>query len=175
MSNELLPVDRFLHTLTIVNREGRHLAYSWQRLSMVEVSAEWVAELEARPEQAEMLEAFVSRFGRMQDTIGEKLLPRWLAALAESARSQIEVLQRAERLGVLESVDDWLAARQLRNRLVHEYMTDAGRFAQDLNRALAACRMLFDCYNRVYRYAAETMQLPSERPSPLELPRANGG
>ncbi len=87
-------------------------------------------------------------------------------------RPRIEALQRA---GVLEIVDDWLAARQLRNRLVHEYMTDPGRFAQDLNRAVAACRMLFDCYNRVYRYAAKTMRLPSERLSPLELPRANGG
>lgn len=173
MSNELLPVDRFLHTLTIVNREGRHLAYSWQRLSTVGISIDWVESLEGRPEQAEMLEAFVSRFGRMQDTIGEKLLPRWLAALAEPARSQIEVLQRAEWLGVLESVDDWLLARQLRNRLVHEYMTDPRRFAEDLRRALEATRMLFDCYSRVRRYAIETMKVRSGCPAPLDLPRAD--
>lgn len=64
--------------------------------------------------------------------MADKLLPRWLLALAERPGSQIEVLNRAERLGVLEDVTAWLEARQLRNRLIHEYMTDSEAFAADL-------------------------------------------
>jgi hypothetical protein len=56
----------------------------------------------------------------MQDTIAHKLLPRWLEALVESPGSQIEMLNRAERLGAIESTENWLMARKLRNRLIHE-------------------------------------------------------
>jgi hypothetical protein len=55
-----------------------------------------------------------------------------LLALAENPSSQIEVLNRAERLGVIEDVTSWLEARQLRNHLVHEYITDIDAFAKDL-------------------------------------------
>jgi hypothetical protein len=61
--NALLPVDRFLHTLKVVEREGAHLAYSWQRLFAEPVSGQWVKRLEQHPELAERLEAFVSRLG----------------------------------------------------------------------------------------------------------------
>lgn len=70
----------------------------------------------------------MSRFGRMQDTIADKLFPRWLLALAETPGSQIETLNRAERLGILNSTERWLEMRNLRNRLVHEYMTDSAKF-----------------------------------------------
>ena len=63
------------------------------------------------------------------------MLPRWLRALAEQPGSQIEVLNRAERLGVVEDVAAWLEARQLRNRLVHEYMTDPASFIEYLKLA----------------------------------------
>lgn len=120
-NNVLLPQDRFLNTLAIVYREGRHLAFSWSRLYSQKLDVKWVNSLEDKPELAERLEAFVSRFGRMQDTIAGKLLPRWLLALAETPGSQIETLNRAEKLGVIENVERWLEARKLPNRLMHEY------------------------------------------------------
>jgi hypothetical protein len=91
---EGLPVGRFLETLEIVFREGAHLAYSWQRVYSQPIDSAWVRGLATNPEHAETLEAFVSRFGRMQDTIAGRLLPRWLLALAEMPGSQIEVLNR---------------------------------------------------------------------------------
>ncbi|WP_294042290.1 hypothetical protein [Thiolapillus sp.] len=119
--NELLPVTRFIHTLETVEKEIRHLQYSWHRVFSEEINANWVKNLENTPETAERMEAFISRFGRTQDTISDKLLPRWLMALAEKTGSQIEILNRAERLGILQNTENWLQARYLRNRLVHEY------------------------------------------------------
>jgi hypothetical protein len=150
----LLPVDRFLQTLDIVAREGRQLLWSRERVFAQPIDRCWVAQLPDAPEIAETLEAFVSRFGRMQDTIADKLLPRWLQALAERPGSQIETLNRAERLGVLQDVTEWLEARALRNRLVHEYMTDSAAFAADLGLAYGYCLLLVDTYNRVRSDAA---------------------
>jgi hypothetical protein len=154
-----------------VAREGRHLNYSWGRLFSQSIDANWVGRLEAEPELAERLEAFVSRFGRMQDTISGKLLPRWLMALAETPGSQIEVLNRAERLGVVMSTERWLAARQLRNRLIHEYMTDPNAFADDLLLAKGYTRDLIGTYNRVRDFAIARMHLAEgELPPLLEAP-----
>lgn len=151
--------SRFLQTLAIVSREGLHLAYSRQHLYMHSIDSTWVEGLEQDQELAEKLEAFVSRFGRMQDTITDKLLPRWLIALAETPGSLIETLNRAERLGVMEDVERWLEARKLRNRLVHEYMEDPEQFAEDLMLAREYSEILFDVFNRLREYALTRMEI----------------
>jgi len=161
-SSLALPLERFLHTLNIVSKEGRHLSYSCEQIFSQIIDADWVNALEDNPGTAEQLEAFVSRFGRMQDTIADKLLPRWLLALAEVPGSQIETLNRAERLGVLTTTEDWLAARNLRNRLVHEYMTDAVKFVEDLELAKEFSVMLIETFNRLRRYALERMAIEIE-------------
>ncbi len=167
-----LPTERFLQTLEIVAREGKHLSYSWNRLFSQTIDAKWVRNLEHAPEIAERLEAFVSRFGRMQDTMADKLLPRWLLALAETPGSQIETLNRAERLGVLTSTERWLEARTLRNRLVHEYLTDPARFAEDLLLAKEYSLTLLDTFNRLRQDAITRMGHDKDNlPEELALPR----
>ena len=48
---------------------------------------------------AERVDAFAARFGRLQDTLGDKLLPLVLAWLSEPVGPTIDNLARAERLG----------------------------------------------------------------------------
>ena len=156
---ELLPVDRFLATLDIVSREGKHLYYSYGRLFSSDIDENWVKRLETDPELAERLEAFVSRFGRMQDTIADKLLPQWLLALAGWPGSQIEVLNRAEKLGVIENVEEWLQARKLRDVLVHEYMESESDFTENLLLAKRHCKMFGDCFNQVRTYVESRMDI----------------
>ena len=86
MSDNILPVNRFLSTLAVVAKEVEHLEWSRSRLFEQNIDAAWVESLTARPELAERLEAFVSRYGRLQDTLAGKLLPRWLLALADAAQ-----------------------------------------------------------------------------------------
>ena len=135
------------------------------------IDVEWVGRLERNPGCAEQLEAFVSRFGRMQDTMAAKLFPRWLLALAETPGSQIETLNRAERLGVLTSTERWLEARNLRHRLVHEYMTDPAMFVEDLVLAKEYSVMLIETFNRVRQDVMTRMGHAKERlPEKLTLP-----
>ncbi len=165
----LLPIDRFLDTLNIVAKAANHLQYSRQRLYSQSITPAWVKHLDTEPLQAEQLEAFVSRFSRLQDMMAGKLLPRWLMALAETPGSLIETLNRAEKLGVIESVDTWLEARQLRNRLIHEYMRDEEHFYQDLMLANDYSLMAIQTYNRLLSYCETHMQL-DKHPLPSKLP-----
>jgi hypothetical protein len=83
------------------------------------------AGIEAGDSISEQVEAFVSRFGRLQDNIADKLLPALLAYLQEPIRPMGEMLAYAEKLGWIDSVDDWLRTRKLRNQLIHDYDDDA--------------------------------------------------
>ena len=63
------------------------------------------------------------------------LLPRLLEALLEPVGSVLDNLNRAERLGWLSSSADWAELRLLRNRMVHEYVREAGELVDALQAA----------------------------------------
>ncbi len=108
----------------VVRKECLHLAGTDRRLFENPFTIERAKQLESAPELAERVEAFVGRFGRLQDTLGDKLLPLILLALGEMPSAMIDNLDKAERLNLIVSSDDWLAMRKLRNQMVHEYVEE---------------------------------------------------
>lgn len=108
----------------VVRKECQHLATTDKRLFENLFTIAQATRLESDPDLAERVEAFVGRFGRLQDTVGDKLLPLLLAALGEKSFAVIDNLDRAERLGLLKSADEWMTMRNLRNQMVHEYVED---------------------------------------------------
>lgn len=147
--------DRYLATLEIVRRELNALDFSYKKLFSRTIDKKWVESLEQDMEAAEEVEAYVSRFGRLQDTMGDKLLPRALAVALETPGSMIDNLNRAERLGWIDDAAAWAAVRGLRNRLVHEYMTDAQRFAEDLVTTIRYVPKLREAYQRFLALAGK--------------------
>jgi hypothetical protein len=105
---------------------------------------------------SERVDAFVARFGRLQDLLGDKFLPAWLKAMEEGPGAVLENLDRAEKLGLLSSADEWLAVRKLRNLMVHEYIDHP----QTLHMALHAA------HNHV-GMLAQTVETFERRTSPL--------
>jgi len=87
------------------------------------------------PELGERVEAFVARFGRVQDALGNKLIPTYLAASGETPATFIENLDRAERLGLIADAQKWMDISQLRNQMVHEYVSNPVALASALNAA----------------------------------------
>lgn len=70
----------------VVRKECRHLATTDARLFKGLFTLNQVAQLEADLDLAERVDAFVGRFGRLQDTVGDKLLPQLLAATSGVAQ-----------------------------------------------------------------------------------------
>ena len=115
---------RLQFLVRVVRKECRHLATTDQRLFESPFTLEQADRLEVEPDLAERVEAFVGRFGRLQDTLGDKLLPLLLEALGERTSAAIDNLDRAEQLGLIQSADEWMVMRNLRNQMVHEYVED---------------------------------------------------
>jgi uncharacterized protein YutE (UPF0331/DUF86 family) len=149
-------------SLELAKKEAVHLHYSHTTLFALDIDLLWVENLTQRPALAEKVEAFVSRCGRLQDHLGEKLLPRYAQLVGEQYKTQIDVLNFAERAGMLVSADEFLAARKLRNALVHEYMQDAQDFLDSLHLARQSSQMLFDV---IAKTEAELTRLGIEPPT----------
>ena len=124
MTLELKIALRLQFLTRVVRKECKHLIATDQRLFGAVFTLEQAIRLEDDPDLAERVEAFVGRFGRLQDTVGDKLLPLFLTALGEKPSAVIDNLDQAERLGLLKSADEWMSMRNLRNQMVHEYVED---------------------------------------------------
>ena len=99
----------------VADKECKHLFSTDARLFANAFTVQRAQTLENDPDLSERVEAFVGRFGRLQDTVGDKLLPTLLIALGESPSAVIDNLDRAECIGLIHSADEWMAMRQLRN------------------------------------------------------------
>jgi archaellum component FlaD/FlaE len=139
--------------LELAKREMAHLAYTHSTLFSQTISLEWVKSLSEREDLSEKIVTFVSRFGRLQDHIGEKLIPRFATLLGESPKSLLDVLAYAEKVGWIDSTAKFVEARKLRKLLVHEYMVDAVLFLESLLAANNATPMLIDAVDKIEQQA----------------------
>lgn len=144
-----------MFALDIAERETKHLNYTLSTLFSQTVTVDWLARIAEDEALAEKVDAFASRFGRLQDHLGEKLIPKCAALLGEPQRSLIDQLSFAERMGWINDVDGFIQARKLRNLLVHEYVTEAALFAQALQSARESAEMLISCVESISRELAD--------------------
>ena len=156
MSLRYLPVDaeNALLALELARKEATYLEYTHRTLFAMPIDAVWVQQLAAQPELAEKVEAFVSRFGRLQDHLGEKLIPRFAALLGKSPKSLLDVLAYAEKMQWLASADSFVGTQKLRNLLENEYVADPELFLQALLEADGAAQMLFNVVGAIEAEAA---------------------
>ena len=155
MSLAYLPehAENAMLALDLAEKEAAHLAYTHRTLFAQPIDLQWVQALVEREDLAEKIDAFVSRFGRLQDHIGEKLIPRFAALLGSEPKSLLDNLAYAEKTGWLDSAEAFVSARKLRNLLVHEYMAEAELFLESLQAADEATHMLIDVVARIKQQA----------------------
>lgn len=155
MSFAYLPehAENAMLVLELAEKEAAHLAYTHRTLFAQPIDLQWVQALVEREDLAEKIDAFVSRFGRLQDHIGEKLIPRFAALLGSEPKSLLDNLAYAEKTGWLDSAEAFVSARKLRNLLVHEYMAEAELFLESLQAADEATHMLINVVARIKQQA----------------------
>ena len=140
-----------------MNRPDRLAAARWETRRQADALSGAVAEWDVLPPQpwdvielddalVRLLDQILYRFLKLQDAIGERLIPATLSALAEPFEDwpMRDRLDRLERLGYLDAAQ-WLAGRSVRNRLAHEYPDAPELRWAALRDALAACHALLIC------------------------------
>jgi hypothetical protein len=141
----------------VVNKEIKHLDYAASQVFSGQLTYETVEVLDTMPDLAMGVEAFTSRFCRLQDTLGDKLLPALLKALGEPDRALLINLEKAEKYGWLESSEQWIALRQLRNQMIHEYIENAQTLYDALTTAHANLKTLEQFAANLNNHVAELL------------------
>ncbi len=89
------------------------------------------------------------RFMKLQDSLGEKVLPGLLAATLDPLPPEAtfaEKLQRLERLGAVPDAARWRWLREVRNSLAHEYPENPALQAAALTRLVQGVRELLEVW-----------------------------
>jgi len=150
-------IERLVFLIRVVKKELDNLQSTASRvfpsgsLLTENTLQQWISD----SEKSERLDAYSGRFGRLQDTLGDKFLPALLKLTQESVGPMISNLDKAERYGWLPSADDWIAARKLRNLLVHEYIEDFSILTDALNSTYKQTSMFVAVANNFIAVASE--------------------
>jgi hypothetical protein len=98
-----------------------------------------------------LLDQFAYRYTRLQDDMGNRLMPAALLAMGEevSSKSMLDCLDRLEQLDWLPSSDEWMELRRIRNEFTHEYPDTVAERFHRLELALASARRLLEILRRM--------------------------
>ncbi len=103
-----------------------------------------------------VLDLFSTRFARLQDAMGAKLFPAVLELTKEQGNypAFLDKLNRLEKIGAIESADQWLVLREMRNEFAHDYPDDPAIQAAILNKAYPLASELLTILHKVELFAS---------------------
>jgi len=76
-------------------------------------------------EELESFDSLTSKFARTSDIFLQKIIRTIWALLHETTMPLIDVLNKAEKLGIIASSDQLIEIRDIRNQIAHEYLPEA--------------------------------------------------
>jgi hypothetical protein len=96
--------------------------------------------------QVQSVDQFILRFTKLQDAMGSRLFPALLQYLQEpyEERPMLDKLNRLEKLGYLQSAEDWQNIRNTRNKFAHDYPDDWEKNASLINVASEAAMNIYN-------------------------------
>ncbi len=130
--------------IEIAQIHAKRLSYAMEKLKpYFPMTAKKVSAL--TDEELLFFELFTSRFAKLQDLMGTKLFDFVLRKAGANPDTMmfIDKLNRLEKIGAIESADEWRDLRDIRNHLSHEYPKKPKLTAKHLNVAYNQSTKLF--------------------------------
>ena len=112
-----------------------------------------------------ILDQIAYRFTKLQDSMGEKLMPLILVLAQEPIPDNVtfaEKLNRLERIGAIPSAEEWKRFRVVRNALAHDYPDDPELRTSAINRFIDGAEHIGMLYQHVEKYIKQHFSVVSE-------------
>ena len=105
-------------------------------------------------EKIKTIDTFIYRFIKLQDMMGDKLFRIFLDELGEykDNMSLIDVLDKLEKLNLIDNSQQWMEYRKLRNKLTHEYPSNEDEVIEGIVVALEAFVYMEKIFNDLVKY-----------------------
>ena len=142
-------------SLDICMRHADRLTWAMSQLSgKFPLSSDVIASLSDT--ELAVLDQFSTRFAKLQDAMGAKLFPAVLELTKEqgSYPAFLDKLNRLEKIGAIESADQWLTLREMRNEFSHDYPEDPALQAAILNKAYLLASVLLEILHKIASFGS---------------------
>ncbi len=103
----------------LLMRSMESLRLSVEKVSKIKKKNEYTFE------EMESFDSLTSKFGRTSDIFLQKIIRTIWTLLHETQMPLIDVLNKSEKLGLIESADQLIEIRDVRNQIAHEYLPEA--------------------------------------------------
>ena len=112
-------------------------------------------------EKIELLDQFIFRFTKMQDSLGSRLIPSLYGLLEGQGKATpfLDILNKMEKMGFLTSVEVWQLFRNLRNNLAHDYPESLGQTVNTLNVLYEDFSKFQDLYEKLRQEATNRLNI----------------
>lgn len=114
--------DKLTETIAICEIHHQRMMFAWESVRnnfpLTEFSIGKLTSIELA-----LFDQLIYRFSKLQDSMGTRLFKQILEGLEEdvSAIPFIDILNKMEKLKLIDKAKDWIALRQTRNTVSHEY------------------------------------------------------
>lgn len=105
-------------------------------------------------EKIKTIDAFIFRFIKLQDFMGDKLFKELLKRVGEykESMSLLDVLDKLEKLEIIDDSDKWIDFRVLRNKLTHEYPDNQDDVLEGIKLAIEQFAEMKTILNSILKY-----------------------
>ena len=102
-------------------------------------------------ENVKLVDTFIFRFMKLQDFRGERLFKAFLMKTGDfrDNMSFIDILDKLEKLEIIDSTEEWVKIRQLRNKIAHEYPDEQEEIINDIKEAIKKVDYLAKVYKNI--------------------------
>jgi len=97
------------------------------------------------PQERAILDAYLKRFSSLQDFLGAKIFSLLLEVSGINSSKMSEVLYHIEKEEIIDSLDNWIELREVRNELEHDY-------PEELKEALEDLKFCIDSFEKIESY-----------------------
>jgi hypothetical protein len=98
-----------------------------------------------KAEEKAILDAYLKRFSSIQDFLGAKIFPLLLDVAGINSSKMSEVLYYIEKEEIIDSLENWIELREIRNELEHDY-------PEELKEALIDLKFCIDSFQKIESY-----------------------
>jgi hypothetical protein len=99
-----------------------------------------------KPEKRAILDAYLKRFASIQDFLGAKIFSLLLDIAGINNSKMSEVLSNIEKENIIDSLENWIELREVRNELEHDYPEDLQEALDDLKYCINSFEQLESYY-----------------------------
>lgn len=135
---------KLIDELVYVSRKGEVNLYAVENYERLTV------------QQKALFEAYLKRFSSLQDYMGAKVFPLIMEMAGIATGKMSEILVAVEREEIIDSLQEWIELREIRNALEHDYPEALEQALQELQQCVAG-------YEKLTRYVSNVIQFSREK------------